>query len=412
MTQPHAIIAGAGIGGLSASLALARIGWRVTLLERSPVLEEVGAGLQLSPNASTILRDWGILDKLGRNALEPEAIRIRRAKDGAILTHIALDDARARWGAPYLTAHRADLQRALMEKVADVLAISLRTNMNVAGFASSPDGVVVAAKHGLINLQVEGDMLIGADGVRSMIRDRLSLMPDDRPIYSNRTAWRATIPADLVDAAFLVPESNLWLGSKAHLVHYPLRGGDVVNVVAIVEEKFRIEDNRDFWSTLGDAGYLLKYFANWDVRARRLLQAAPEWRKWPLFDRNPLPNWASGRIALLGDAAHPMLPFLAQGAAQAIEDAAALAKSLESRDSIEEALQAYSNARRERATKVQSQSRNQATIYHLSGPAAFIRDMGMKALGPEGMLARYDWLYATPHGAQGTTRADEDVSAS
>lgn len=396
MTKPHAVIAGAGIGGLSAALALSRAGWRVTVLERAPVIEEVGAGLQLSPNATSILRQWGVLPRLDGLALAPRQVRIRRARDGADLTHIPLENAEARWGAPYLVAHRADLQRALVEQAAKDANIAIRTNMAVAGFAATAEKIVVAAKQGVVGVQVEGDLLIGADGLRSMVRDRLGLGVNDRPHYSDRTAWRTTIDAALVDPEMLRPESQLWLGPKAHLVHYPLRGGEIVNVVAIVEDAFRVETRRDFWSTLGDANFLLDRFAKWHKSARDLLAAAPEWRKWPLFDRDPVTRWTARRVALLGDAAHPMLPFLAQGAAQAIEDAAALGEALvENPDNLDKALRAYDAARVGRAGKIQAQSRAQASIYHLTGPAALARDFVMRSMGPERLLARYDWIYSS-----------------
>lgn len=395
MTKPHAVIAGAGIGGLSAALALTRAGWRVTALERAPVIEEVGAGLQLSPNATTHLRDWGVLPRLDGLALAPQSVRIRRARDGAELTHIPLADAETRWGAPYLVAHRADLQRVLVEQAAQDPDIAIRTNMAVAGFAATAHNVVIAAKQGVVAVQLEADLLVGADGLRSMVRDRLGLGVNDRPQYSDRTAWRATIDASLVDPEMLRPDSQLWLGPKAHLVHYPLRGGSVVNVVAIVEDSFRVEARRDFWSTLGDASFLLTRFAKWDARARKLLAAAPEWRKWPLFDRDPVNRWSASRVVLLGDAAHPMLPFLAQGAAQAIEDAAALGRMLAENADLDTALRAYEAARVGRAGKIQSQSRAQSMIYHMTGPAALARDFVIRSMGPERMLARYDWIYAS-----------------
>lgn len=188
-------------------------------------------------------------------------------------------------------------------------------------------------------------------------------------------------------------ESSLWLGRRAHLVHYPLRGGSVVNVVAIVDEDFRAAQGVDFWSSPGDAAALEPRFAAWHASARALLAAASEWRKWPLFDRDPLPSWSAGRVALLGDAAHPMLPFLAQGAAQAIEDAAALGEALAQDRDIPRGLRAYQAARQARAARVQRESRRQGAIYHLGGPAAWARDSALRALGGANLLARYDWLY-------------------
>jgi salicylate hydroxylase len=389
MSPPHAVVAGAGIGGLCTALCLARVGWRVSLYEKAKVLDETGAGLQLSPNASAILRKLGVLERLAPFALAPEAIRIRRAQDGTTLARMPLDGAEARWGAPYLVVHRADLQRALLETVAHEGTIRLQTGAAVAGFASGKEGVAVAIAQGAVRHKVAGDCLIGADGLRSFVRQRLHADPLR---FSGRTAWRAIVEAARVPAAIRRKDTNLWLGRKAHLIHYPLRGGAIVNVVAIVDEDFR-PGGEDFWSSPGEPGFLEARFSRWDKAARDLLRAAPEWRKWPLADRNPIARCVSGRIALTGDAAHPMLPFLAQGAAQAIEDAGVLGEVLAPGQDIEAGLRAYQEMRLPRTTRVQKESRRQATIYHLGGPAAFLRDAALRALGPEKMLARYDWLY-------------------
>jgi salicylate hydroxylase len=389
MNPPHAVIAGAGIGGLCTSLYLARGGWRVSLYEKANVLDETGAGLQLSPNASAILGRLGLIERLTPFALRAKAIRIRRARDGATLAVMPLDDAERRWGAPYLIVHRADLQRALLEAIARESGIKLQTGAAVAGFASGENSVAIAIEQGAVRLKAAGDCLIGADGVRSFVRQRLGA---DSARFSGRTAWRATVDAVRGPPELRRDETTLWLGRKAHLVHYPLRSGAVINVVAIVDEDFCL-DGADFWSSPGEPGFLEARFSGWAEPARKLLRAAPDWRKWPLFDCNPIASWVAGRVALMGEAAHPMLPFLAQGAAQAIEDAGALGEVLSRGQNIETSLRAYQEARHARAARVQKESRRQATIYHLGGPAALLRDMALRALGPQKMLARYDWLY-------------------
>ncbi len=393
MNPPHAVIAGAGIGGLCASLCLARGGWRVSLYEKAKVLEETGAGLQLSPNASEVLRRLGVIERLTPFALRPKAIKIRRARDGATLAVMLLDDAERRWGAPYLVVHRADLQRVLLEAIARESSIKLQTGAAVAGFASGENSVAIAIEQGVVRLKAVGDCLIGADGVRSFVRQRLGA---DSARFSGRTAWRAKVEAARVPDAMRREETTLWLGRKAHLVHYPLRGGAIINVVAVVDEVF-CPDGADFWSSAADRSFLEARFSGWAEAALKLLRVAPDWRKWPLFDCKPIASWVAGRVALMGDAAHPMLPFLAQGAAQAIEDAGALGEVLTCGQYIEESLCAYQEARRPRAARVQLESRRQAKIYHLAGPAALLRDMALRALGPQKILARYDWLYDAHH---------------
>ncbi len=402
---PHALIAGAGIGGLTAALCLARAGFRVTLLERAKLLEEVGAGLQISPNASAILRDLGVLPHLSGAALAPEALCIRRARDGASLQLLPLKDAEKRWGAPYLLIHRADLQKALLETVAQEKSITLAMQTEIAGFAATKNGIEAVALHGPIRTIYRGDCLIGADGLRSFIRQRLgALRPGAKaaapaaaamPDKARYVAWRSLIDAEQVAPALRRPESTLWLGDKAHLVHYPLRSGAVINVVAVVEDKVAIDWTADIWSQAGDANEIQARFATWHAEARTLIAAAREWREWPLVDLDPLPEWTAGRVALLGDAAHPMLPFLAQGAAQAIEDAAMLGAMLSPNSPIESCLAAYAAARRPRANRVQAFSRRQGHIYHLGEPMVFFRDLVLRTTGGRQLLGHYDWLYRT-----------------
>jgi salicylate hydroxylase len=388
------IIAGAGIAGLSAALALARTGRRVLVLERAAALTEAGAGIQLSPNASRHLQHWGVLERLRGAALAPRAVVVRRARDAALLARLPLDDAEKRWGAPYLVAHRADLQKALLEALAAQSNIELRLGIGVAGFAADEEQVAVGAKHGLIRLRFDGAALIGGDGVWSDVRQRLAIPGDSPPSAAGRTAWRATISATQLPEGFAAPEVNLWLGKRAHLVHYPLRGGTQVNVVAIAEDSAVGGDSANFWSATRDLAILKQAFARWDETAQTLLSASADWRSWQLFDRAPLQHWSNGCVTLIGDAAHPMLPFLAQGAAQGIEDAAALEQALSANNDISAAFQVYETARIGRAARVQAASRRQGEIYHMAGPAALARDMVMRIVGRR-MLARQDWLYAS-----------------
>lgn len=387
------IVAGAGIAGLSAALAIARLRQKVLVLEKAPALGDVGAGIQLSPNATRHLRRWGILERLRGAALEPQAAVIRRARDARVLARLPLADAESRWGAPYLVAHRADLQEALWAAVADAPAIELRLGVAIAGFAAEEKRVVIGAKRGAMRLRFDGAALIGADGLWSDVRQRLAPPGDLPPKAVGRTAWRATIASDALPGEFLAPEVNLWLGRRAHLVHYPLRGGSSVNVVAIAEDSRSTGGSAEFWDGRRDPAPLHQAFARWHAKPRALLSASTEWRSWPLYQRAPLTSWSTGRVTLAGDAAHPMLPFLAQGAAQAIEDAAALERALTSHGDIAAAFAHYETARSARAARIEAASRRQGDIYHMPEPAALGRDIAMRVLGPRRMLARQDWIY-------------------
>jgi salicylate hydroxylase len=396
-TQEPFVIAGGGVGGLTAALALAQIGVPSLLFERASAFREVGAGLQLSPNASRVLRRLGVLDALMELAVQPQYVRLRRGSDGADLARVPLDDAEKRWGAPYIAVHRADLLAALVERARAEKLIQISNDSSLTGFIQDEKGVAVTYRFDGEFRRASGAALIGADGVRSVTRSRLIQSGADMPAYTGHTAWRTILPATGLPEAFRRPVANLWFGERAHLVHYPLRGGSIVNVVALVEDAWRgeAESDPEFWDNEGDRQFLLNRFKNWRSEAHDLIEAGETWLRWPLFDRPPLESFAHGRVGLLGDAAHPMLPYLAQGAAQAIEDAAALAAAVAAqRDNPAAALTAYSAARVMRSRKVQEGARAQGQIYHLSGVKAFARDLALRFSTPGMLRGRQDWIYA------------------
>lgn len=396
MTQAlHVLIAGAGIGGLTAALALNKAGHRVTIIERAPELSEAGAGLQLSPNATAVLQSIDVLDRVQRYALAPDGLTVRRWRDGSELMAMPMGAmAEVRWHAPSLVIHRADLQKALLDRLALSPRIDLVTGTEVLGFASTSNGVQVGARKGDNNVRFDGHMLIGADGLHSKVRARLGLGETDTPIYSGRTAWRTVLDAAVAPPSALRYQTNLWLGPHAHLVHYPLRQGELVNLVAIVEDSWRGAEDESYWHQPGDPRQIAARFSRWHTDARAVIGAAGHWRRWPLFDRNPVQRWSVDRVVLLGDAAHPVLPFLAQGACLAIEDAAVIADAIGRHDGqVNAAIRDYEKRRMLRAAEIRIASRRQGVIYHMRGLSAMVRDMVMRKLDRQQVMARMDWVY-------------------
>ncbi len=306
-----------------------------------------------------------------------------------------LDGAERRWGAAYLIIHRADLQRALTDAVRSQSAIELTLGATLLNFADNGGRLSVELGRGVNQTRDEADLLIGADGLRSQVRDQLGFGAQDQAEFAGRIAYRALVNAD--DGNVQCDQNIiLRLGREAHLVQYPLRGGSLTNLIATigsaaptryVDHADREEDERVSGSSLEEA------FSGWSTEARLLTKAPVQWRPWPLYHRSPISSFSLGRVALVGDAAHPMVPFLAQGAAQAIEDAGALGRILAQVQDIPAALSTYSRDRVARAGRVQREAIKLGRIYHMGGPWAFARDTTMRLLGPRGLIERYDWLY-------------------
>jgi len=383
------IVAGGGIGGLTAALALAAKNFRVVVLEQAERLEETGAGIQLSPNATRVLRALGLAERLEAAAVAPMALRVRTHRGRDIVQMPLGDFAQRRYGAPYWVVHRADLQAMLVGAARAHPDIVLRLGARAEDFAVHAKGVTVQLHTAQGTEDEHGIALIGADGLWSTLRARLG---DQRPPrFARRTAWRATLPAKPLVAEFREPVVSLWLGPNAHLVLYPVRGGDAVNLVAIVGDDWHAPG----WSAPGAPEELLAHFRRWPPRLKNLLALPDRWLKWALYDRARLRRWGQGPVTLLGDAAHPMLPFLAQGAAMAIEDAYVLADKLgRAPERPDEALRAYERQRGRRTARVQRAARWNRRFYHLKGLAAFFRNRSLRQKGGEALLRRYDWLYA------------------
>jgi len=385
------IVAGAGIAGLTTAIALARAGMRATILEQAPKLEETGAGIQLSPNATNVLITLGLGERLRPLVMTPQAIRVLAGGSAREIVRIPLGaQIERRYGAPYWTVHRADLQSALVAAANADQDIEIKLGVRVEEFATHVKGVTALVRRGKQVGDERGMALIGADGVWSNVAAQLKMR---RPRFSHRVAWRALIPAASVPDEFRKPLIHLWLGQDAHLVHYPLKGGQLINIVGIVHDEFRMTG----WSAAGDRSEILRHFARWAWanKARDLIALPERWLKWALYDRRyPFRN-GTGSVTLAGDAAHPMLPFLAQGACMAIEDAAVLAHFLAHfRDDPADALRGYEGARWHRAERAQQMSRKQGCIYGLSGPEALVRNLVMRSKGGEKLLTRQDWLYS------------------
>lgn len=387
------LIAGAGIGGLTAALALAQRGFPVAVFEQAERLAEIGAGIQLSPNAARVLIALGLRERLARRAVAPQELRVMSARGARVLARAPLAAGAAQGDAPYWMIHRGDLQAALLEAVRADSAITLHLGARVDDFVLDGDGVTISAAGGH-----RGCALIAADGLWSRLRARLGHR--DEPRFARRVAWRALIAADAVPPDARAPAVTLWFDGDNHLVHYPVRGGDLINVVAIVGDDWREVG----WNAPGARAEILARYgaATWSATARTLLAAAPQWHKWALYDRPPIgeaganagTGWGHDAVTLLGDAAHPMLPYLAQGAAMAIEDAWVLARALsEQRDDAAAALRGYERERHGRTARVQHAAHRTGTVYHLGGGAALLRRLALAAMGGRRLIARYDWIY-------------------
>lgn len=361
----------------------------MTLIERRPGFSEVGAGLQLSPNASRILIKLGLSPALRRVATMPDRVIVRGISSGKRIGEVALGAyMQQRYDAPYWVVHRADLQTILLDAVRSEPSIRIITGRTVDEVRDGPDHAELTWTSSSGSREsMKADVVIGADGVWSKVRQAI----DDKvpPTFHGYIAWRATFDRKIAPPELAGNETGLWLGARGHVVHYPIFSGHLINVVAIEKTAEPV----DGWAAPGRAEDLLKHYSNAAPALLELLQKPKEWLRWSLF-RHPIKRLSQGRIALMGDAAHPVLPFLAQGAALAIEDAATLSAVLaQNPQNIAQALSAYQSYRFERVTRIQAEGRRNGRIYHSGSLMAFGRDKIMQLIGPESMSSRYDWIY-------------------
>ena len=377
-------VVGAGIGGLATAAFLRRAGLDATVYEQAPVLGEVGAGLVVAPNTARLLRRLPSSFRLEAAGVVLETgWEFRRWADGTVLFAQRLGEACARrYGEYTWTVHRADLLAVLQSALAPG---TVRLGRRCTGVTQDADGVTLTFGSGG---PARADLVVAADGIHSVLRGYVTTAGEPRE--SGLCAWRTLVPAGAAPPFARRPVQTLWLGHRRHLVHYPVSGGRLINIVAFSPAG---RGELESWSATGRVADLAGEFAGWDPRLGELIAAATRVGRWSVLDRSPLPRWVRGRVALLGDAAHPMLPFYAQGAGQAIEDAAALAACLATRPwDPQAALARYERVRRLRATRVQEASRGRIAHHHLpDGPEQRARDAAFAAEDP---LAHNDWIYA------------------
>lgn len=387
MAHPEPVlIAGGGIAGLATALALAKRSIPSRILEQRPQPSEAGAGIQIGPNGVRVLAALGVAPRLAPHVGRPKEIVVHQGASGRILARMPLGDwIEARHGAPYWVAHRRDLQAALLAGVDAEPLIEMTTGVAVASVESQEDSILVRCGTGDT---IHGALLVGADGIRSVTRTAVA--PDSKLNFSGTAASRTLLPADAAMALGDPKAVGVWLAPGAHVVHYPVEAGAKVAIVAIVPDDRRIDD----WAAPNDWAALAPHLAAFSPILTDTLATAPEWRRWALFETQPLARLVTDRIALVGDAAHPILPFLAQGGVMALEDSIVLAQSLAAQpNDVPRALKNYEAARRRRVATIAATSRHNGRIFHLSGAAALARNLAMAVFPATHLMTRYDWVY-------------------
>lgn len=380
------IVAGGGIGGLAAALMLGRDGYHVEVLEQADAFGELGAGIQLGPNVFRMFDYMGLTEAVDRVAFYPTHLGMRDVRTGEWVVRVPLGEApKAAYGFPYGVIYRADLHRVLLDACQGVPTIRLSTQSKLDRFERRGNGVIARLFDGSAR---EADALIGADGMWSRVRE--AIVGDGKPRVSGHIAYRAVLKREEVPPHLWSDEVTLWGGEKTHLVTYPLRRGELFNLVVV----FHSNKYEEGWNTFGDVDELQERFAEAAAPVRELLQKINAWKMWVLCDREPVKGWSSGNVTLLGDAAHPMLQYLAQGAGQAIEDACVLREALRSTSGdFEGAFKKYESARYLRTARVQLTARFYGDIYHASGVARELRNHLFQSGRESAGFAGLKWMY-------------------
>lgn len=385
MSAPHPIlIAGGGICGLACALAFARHNRPSIVLERRAAASEAGAGIQVGPNGTRLLRRLGVADALAPCVGRPDAIALRDGASAAVLARLPLGPwARERWGDPYWVMHRADLHGALLARAMQEPLVDVRTGWDVATVAEAGDAATVTSTAGEA---LSAPLLVGADGLWSTIRRLAFAAP--APAFAGQTAARAVIPAAAA-AALPRDEVGVWLGRDAHVVHYPVRGGAEIAMVVVAPGAGAAAG----WGVPCPAGEVAGSVRSFSPQVRDVIAAASGWQRWALHLQPAAPVIVRGRVALAGDAAHAMLPFLAQGAVMAIEDAVVLADTIAAAPDVPAALAAYARARAPRTARVVAAAARNGRIYHMAPPLSWARDAVLRTVPPARLMAGFDWLY-------------------
>lgn len=386
------VIAGGGVAGLTAALSFARLGHDVQIFEQAEGFEQVGAGLQLSSNAMKVLQALDLQGQVLEVGDEPETLEVRSGMSGREIFSVSVGQtARTRYGAPYVHVYRPDLISVLEAAVSRSKGIGVQFGRRVAGYKSAPKGAVALLTCGQ---EVECDLLVAADGVRSTIRRQMT--GGDAPRFTGCRAWRFIVPIDLVAEWFASPSAIVWCGPGRHVVTYRVAKGSMLNVVAVIEGGGPAPET---WVEKGDLRQLSSGFKSWAEPVRAAISAAPDCHVWGLYDRDPLITWSDGRVVLIGDSAHPLPPFQAQGAAMAIEDAFFLSRCVDGSDGdVDGAIRSFVHPRRRRTKRILHSSRFNQRLFHLSyGPerwATYGLLRTVSAFSPAFLGSRQNWIYS------------------